>query len=377
MNLLESLLRQVVLQKPSLIPSSRLAVDLRAELTPGEEVRGKVLARLSPGQFLVEIQGKEVTARSSFLPRVGSEISLRVEALFPEIVLSLRGESLPLGVPAGGAALSAALARWREYAGLWEEVVRALGSAPEEGLRAPEAHKLEAVLTGLVLDSPSASALQKAVEDGGQFYEAALLQAARDGVLGPETAAADLKGALLRYLGAVHSGEGEDGKSAGGKSGLAAAEPARRLLEVIELFQLSNASREDHPGFLSIPLALGLPGSLSGAYLRVGVPRKGTRRQKPGPFSLLLYLRMSLLGEVRIDGLVAGRRIKIAVGVNSEDAASLLREGERFLRARLAQSDFHLAEYTCRVDPPGVEAAAGEVLPLELPADVRLLDLRI
>jgi len=382
---LEFRLSQLFTGRSPLIPVSGVSQRLLPLLAPGQIVRGEVLASFSPQQFLVRIQGEIVQAQSASPLPVGKEISLQVEALSPRIVFSLSPEG-SAGIPwEKFAGFREAIRRWNEYSSVWEALLRNLATAHPQGeypSPPPAAQNLQGLLTSLPLKEPGTMPLRLALASGGLFYESTILRAARDGTLGPQTGAQDLKGALLRYTAHPLRGYPEAGGPwgetlTGGKEAHPAGQTARQLLNLIELYQVSNAARENGPDSFTFPLALSLPGGLAPAYLHLEIPRRTGRQAGPGPITLLFYLTLSSLGSLRVDGLISDRRVSLSLAVESEQAAAALRRGRRALRERLAALGFRLEEFLCRVSPRKVEEASQEVRPVHWLGGQGLLDVRI
>ncbi|MBI3014026.1 MAG: flagellar hook-length control protein FliK [Candidatus Tectomicrobia bacterium] len=392
---LESLLSQLFTDRPSLIPVSGVSQSLLPLLAPGQLVRGEVLSNFSPQQFLVQIQGEIVQAQSTSPLPVGAEISLKVEALSPQIVFSLFPEGSASTQWEKFAGLRDGIRRWNEYSSLWEALLRNLSTAkghPQGGYPAPAVRNLQDLLTSLPLKEPGSMPLRLALASSGLFYESTIFKAARDGTLRPQTGAQDLKGALLRYT-ATHFADtreagyplrgypeagGPWGETlTGGKEFHPAGHAARQLLNLIELYQVSNAARENGTDSFTFPLAFASPGGLAPAYLRLEVPHRKGRQADPRPVTLLLYLTLSSLGSLRVDGLISDRRVSLSLAVESEEAAAALRRGRGALRERLAAFGFRLEEFLCRVSPRKVEEASKEVSPLHWLGGQGLLDVRI
>ena len=373
----DSLLSQIISGRSSLIPVSGLSQEHLPSLVLGQIVQGEVLSSPLPRQFLVRIQGEIVQAQSLVPLPLRSEISLRVEALSPQIVLSLFPESAADGLWDRLSGLRDAVRSWHNYSSLWSSLTRSLSLFSKEETSHPVIQNLQDLLKSLPLQENGSLPLPEALKSSGLFYEATILKSAQDGILGPDSGVRDLKGALLRFLETPQAATPWREAVAGGKEMPSAGTAARQLLNLIELYQFSNTPRETGAHSLTVPLAFGSPANLTPAYLHLEIPARGKGRDESRPVSLLAYLQLTALGNLRIDGLVLGFQVKLSVTTESEAVSTLLRRWGGTLRERLLAAGFHLDELHCRVSPQKIQEARTEINPLHWLSKEGLLDVRI
>ncbi len=68
-------------------PSEKRVKRFRKKHAVGDVLKGKVLKYFSPRQAMLQVEGQRLMALLKTNPPVGEEVSLKVEQLYPHIIL--------------------------------------------------------------------------------------------------------------------------------------------------------------------------------------------------------------------------------------------------------------------------------------------------
>lgn len=173
--------------------------------------------------------------------------------------------------------------------------------------------------------------IRQIVQDGGNYYESKLTQAAQSGP-GDMSAAArnDLKGLLLGLSDAL--------ASAGSQAGQSLAGPAAGALTNIEAQQMMNALSQarNGPVWIEVPLGSAAPWTAVGMLIerdrawfgreqdlssgRDSQGRPGQQGESKPGHSVLFLLNMERLGRIRIDARVKEKNVQATFYVENDDA---------------------------------------------------------
>jgi hypothetical protein len=306
---------QVAVEVASLAPQLRLALvpPTQPSVIPGpalqlgQEVAARVLQPLPDGHFLLEVQGTQVDATAPTNLGAGTQLTLRVEQLQPQVVLQVV-DSTP-GVEAAAVQLVRGhLADTTTAAQTLNTLQQTLAQAAAGDSRLPPSlASLQALVKGLVPEGspPTAHEIAGWVRDGGLHYEAKMAQAVASG---PEAliqvAQRDVKGGLLQAL--------HDLGPASAPAGPPALTGALvNHLGQIETQQALNLLAQLHgsPYQLQIPFFMGR--KLATALLSVEADGPGQQPGGKGPgHNLLFQLELDELGPLRIDAHVSPSTVR-------------------------------------------------------------------
>lgn len=327
----------------------------------GQNLQATVVA-VSGTDVWLGWRGAVFAARTDLALEPGRAYEFTVAATAPRIVLS---RALPVPAPAvpaadlamGGAGLGGALAALAEALG-------AAGASPGADGRGPRAAPSwpfgEAVARWLA--GPPAAADLAAIQRGlGHDLEARVLRLAT-------APPADGEGAALRETAKARAllllAEPRDGPAPPPE---AARSAARALVEGLNGVERENARRSE----LGAPLWLPLPAAPAAGLrdARMFLLRGGAEEARGGtggaerPFTIVLLLELSRLGEVRVDLVLRGRGVQATVQAVSPAAVELLARSLGELRSALEEGGLSVDGLSVRRTPEPVLPIADLVLP--------------
>jgi hypothetical protein len=316
-----------------------LPAEASPQLPPlaiGQMVTATIIEQLPTGQYRLALAGVsvEASAPAGLLP--GSELSLQVVQLTPEVtlhllpprqgveseVIRLLRTLLPQTDP-----VSESLSRLRQ------ELSRTIAARPEEEVPRHLA-TLQDFLTHLLPEDapPRAERLHAFVRDGGLQYETKLLQllAAPDRSPSP-VVSSDLKGLLLQSMRQMESSAAEPDAAA-----LKAV--IQHHLDHVETQQALNLLAQAHaePHQLQIPMFLSH--ALSTAFLSIDPDaqhKKGETGDHSSSYHLLFMLNLEDFGQTRIDAFVNPQTLRVSFYAEESAALTQLRTALPALEERL------------------------------------------
>ncbi|MBI2877772.1 MAG: flagellar hook-length control protein FliK [Candidatus Tectomicrobia bacterium] len=326
-------------------------------LRVGDLLQGTVLSLLGENTATVRLGGMELVASISQPLQAGEEITVRVEQLAPQFIVRLIRQE-----PQAQDRLSALFRLYLPQKMPLEETLRhltqMLSAAPANPSTLQEAlGDLELLLRTWAADpppgDPSSSALppgrdlQAQLQRSGIFYESKLAEWIAQGKEEqlPTVARQDLKGALLKLdqrLDEELARLTQPGHPPPEQT-LELSRAVKGLLANLELNQLTNQWASEHGGWMLYPLPAGKEADFSSIRLYVHrdpEKEKGTDRERPDYFRLVLMLEPRNLGPLRVDLSVLGKQLSVQLYVLSEGTRNFLAPWLSELTAALGEAGF-------------------------------------
>lgn len=352
-------------------PSATTALPLQL----GEAVTGRVLQGLPDGKLLVQVKGTPLEAAAPPGIAPGSDLSLRVVQLHPEVVFQVL-DVAPAPEPQVAPLLRAHLANPVPAGEALQIVRQALTDAA--GAPTPASlGRLQAALAQLLPEgiAPTAERLQALVRDGGLLLEAKLTRLVEDGgaALGRVTDR-DVKGLLLRALHDL-----EAAPTTMRTAGL--VEALTQHLGNIEAQQAFNllASLHGEPLQLQLPFYAGK--DLTTAFLSIApddAGSSGPRSRNRRGYDVLFLLDLDGLGKTRIDAHLTAHSVRVLFYLETENAVRRVRTELPAFGQSLEAMGYEEVLLGARLLADMAEAKRRQIdaLPLSVPRGVHLVDVR-
>jgi len=315
----------------------------------GDIVAGRIIKTLSPGQAVLLIDGKRLTAHTSTLLKEDSLAFFRVEEVSPEYILRLvEMRHCPQGGPEGY--IRGIDVRGFPFRLLFDLLDPLVGSFNESGKQRPTdgIRGLWDLLSRISLqkkEMPSPEFLRSFLDGSGMLWEQKLKTLFLSGAR-PESWAAsevkqDLKGLALAIL------------AAGDTANPVAPEKMKAFVEALEQFQLMNLAGLEEKGRLLLFIPVQWEGRFDIAQLLIDLPDRGTgekKKEKNGVVRLSLLLNMSELGPVRVDASVHDKNVMIRFEVPSKEVRMLFDNHLDSLTEHIERHGFTVQVVSCRVE---------------------------
>jgi len=278
-------------------------------LNPGEILEGTILSCKEPDRFFIRIKGQDLWAKSHVPLPAGGKISLRVEAVAPQVLLRVlaaaeEGEAASLGqlkkilgenIPLGNLAEKISMLRKTSLDSFPAEVQKGM-----QELRTALAQYAPPFLT-------DPRTLREKVSQSGLFWENRLQELIhkREEEDFLQVSRQDLKGLLLKLKSLV-----QDASALEGGNGLAwpkAEEGIRALdpyLQRIEAYQLLNQRYGDSSEKWLLLLPLWFGEELQFLEMSVGFYREEGASPSKEETSLLFLLTLPETGKIKIEVVI-------------------------------------------------------------------------
>jgi hypothetical protein len=311
---------------PAATPSTSEGGPRVPSLQIGQIVTAQVIEPLAGGRYLIAVTGTPLEAIAPQGLAVGTELALRVEHLTPTITFRMLScgpnsetdilQILRTRLPNYGTAGDAVQTLRQEWRNLGEQLPVAEAF--------PHTAKLYDFLNHLLPEEglPSAEQLAAYVRDGGQFYEAKLVQqAAQHSAALATVAEGDVKGLLL---GALRELEVAANQSTTADLTLA----VRKYLDHIECQQALHllAQRHDDPFPLHIPAWLGQAfATILLADERNSPGKIHARGEEEGGYRVLFRLDLDGLGQTHIEARANAHALRVVFYLEQWEALQVLR----------------------------------------------------
>jgi hypothetical protein len=326
------------------------AVDNHSTLraAKGDIVAGRIIKALSPGQAVLLIDGKHLTAHTSTMLKEGSLAFFRVEEVTPECILRLvemrhcsqgGSEGYIKGIDVRGFP-------FRFLFDVLDPVVRSFNGSGKQ--TPPDAiRRLWDLLSRISLQKkeiPTPEFLKSFLNGSGILWEqklkALFLSGAKPEAWASTEVEQDLKGLALAMLAEGHTAH------------LVAPEKMNAFVEALEQFQLMNASSLEEKGRLLLFIPVQWKGGLDVAQLLIDLSDTGTgqkKKDKQGVVRLSLFLNMSELGPVRVDASVHDKNVMIRFEVPSNEVRMLFDKHLDSLTDHIERHGFTVQVVSCRL----------------------------
>lgn len=295
--------------------------DFENRFTKGETLHGFVEKNLGPGAAIVRLRGMEMTANTPRPLVEGQRITVKVEQITPQFIVSL----VPPDAPAkekSAALLRLYLPSAMPVSATLEELAGLLDSLPAAALRGTG---LEKVMNDLRKAAEKPASEKNLLQLMGFFHENEIVKGKH---------AENLKKSLLAARGQLEKLLEKNPKEF--------RDPLKKVndaLANIELRQLMNGADGREVKSWQMPCWNGE--ALDTARLYVERDEAGNKRQKNDEtVRLTLVLRMSRLGDLRAEALVFRDRIEGTIYVTSEAAVIELEKRMKGLTEALAAHGF-------------------------------------
>ena len=359
------------------VPSNTTSLDWGNSALPplelGQEIDAVVLQLLPGDRLLLELEGRQIEAESPSGLSAGQRLLLRVEQLQPQLVLHIT-ELEPTLEAEAARLLRALLPAHADAGALLEQLASLLDSETEGPPIAASLTKLKEAITALLSDGAPATPerLKNLFQDGGIYYEAKLLLAAKDDPQRfRETVGGDLKGLLLSAL----------KEAAGGAVPVELKSAVNAQLNNIETQQAVNLLAQLDGGTFQFQIPFFTGAGFSTAALSVERDGKGGTESlgKPaGGYNLLFLLDLENFGRTRIDAHVSERELCVIFYVDRESSIALLRQELPSFREALLAMGYHEVLLAAKPlkDIPAEKRQKFDAISVGAPTSIHLLDVK-
>ncbi|MBU1052875.1 MAG: flagellar hook-length control protein FliK [Proteobacteria bacterium] len=312
-----------------------------ARFIKNEIIKGRVLKLLDSNTALINIKGRDFSARTQVPLKVGSEMTFKVEKLTP--VPELRALGIQFVKPEA-ANISAILSALKDnlWKSVFDKISTVKGSTPEEISYSQIIDSLPKKL----LKSGKTEYVKEIINRSGLFLESKLKQAIGPKPLEPEQIRQliknDIKGMLL---GLISETDDED---------------AKQLLSVIKSLQLLHISGVEQERKMFIPLPLLLPdGHFCTAQLLFKLPKllkdiPEESEENENPLKISLFLELSNLGPIKADFTLKGKTLYGMFGAAVAETVEILENSMESFRNTLLEKGFYIQHIECRLKEPEI-----------------------
>ena len=326
-----------ILSPPDSAPANKIP-----PLNPGEILEGTILAWKEPDHFFIRIKGQDLWVKSQVPLPAGDKISLKVEALSPQVLLRL--------LSARGEGEAAALGQFKKILGEsvplenLAEKISALGKTSLAPLPAEVQKGIQELQTALAQYAPpfltDPRSLREKVLHSGLFWENRLQDLIHKGKEGDflQASRQDLKGLLLKLKSLLQDASSlEKGTATAltkAEEGLQALEP---YLQKIEAYQLLNQRYGDSSEKWLLLLPLWFGQELQFLEMSLGFSREEGSSSGKKETSLLFLLNLPEMGKIKIEVVICQEalfcRFRLAAPTFQGEIQRNLPELENRLRA--------------------------------------------
>jgi hypothetical protein len=359
------------------VPPNTTSLDWGSSALPalelGQEIDAVVLQLLPGDRLLLELGGQQVEAESPSGLSVGQRLLLRVDELQPQLVLHIT--ELEPTIEAEAARLLRTLLPAHADAGALLEHLDSLLQSEESPPIGGALIKLKEAITMLLSDGapPTPERLKNLFQDGGIYYEAKLLHAAKEDAQSLRAVAGgDLKGLLLSALKETEAGA----FPAEFKNAISAQ------LNNLETQQAVNLLAQLDSGAFQFQIPFFTGAGFSTAALSVERDGKGGKESRDsvtGGYNLLFLLDLENFGRTRIDAHVTEKQLRVIFYVDRESSIMLLRQELPSFRETLLAMGYRevLLAATPLKDIPTEKQQRFDAIAVGAPSSIHLLDVKV
>lgn len=314
-----------------------------AWFTKNEIIKGKVLKLLDSETAFINIKGRDFSAKTQIPLKIGSEMTFKVEKLFPVPVLRTLGIQF---VKPEAANISAILSALKDN--LWKSVFEKMSTVKGSTSEKVSYSQIIDSLPKKLLKSGKAEYVKEIINRSGLFLESKLKKAIWPKPLEPEQIRQliknDVKGLLLGLISKTND------------------EDAKKLLSVIKSLQLLHISGVEQERKIFIPLPLLLPdGQFCTAQLLFRLPNllkdiPDESEENEIPLKISLFLELSNLGPIRADFSLKGKTLYGMFGAAVEETVEILESSIESFKNTLLEKGFYIQHIECRLKEPEIVA---------------------
>jgi hypothetical protein len=284
-------------------------------LSTGETVEAIVDAKTGPSRFLLTIKNSAVSAYSDLPLSPGEKLSVRVEQLQPQVILSIVQQEDPS---------SAIIGRYASYSRANPEGLRdifllgqdilspgALLEALPEGAK-KVIGKIINMLDSLMFTAASAKdqpSLKNYLANLGMFLESDLRKVLEGKAELKYLQQDSLKGLLQQLVTELKAQLEKENSPADLKIIEKLLEFSEKAIKTIEGRQIINAQSGKNEGniFLQIPVVL--PNDIRMADLFINTEKEEKNANGGKRYNVLMFLNLDALGEMMVDASLSGNRL--------------------------------------------------------------------
>ncbi|MBA3037558.1 MAG: flagellar hook-length control protein FliK [Desulfobacterium sp.] len=320
--------------------------DIKRSASPvmfgeNEIVKGKVIEILDSETAIINIKGRNFSAKTLVPLKIGADMAFKVERLTPVPVLK------PLGiqfVKPEAASIPTILSAIEDnlWKSVFEKITTVKGSTPEK----ISYNQIVENLPKKLLESGRSEYLKEIIDRSGLFFEAKLKGALEQKPINAEQIRQlinnDVKGLLSDLLSKTDN------------------EEAKQLLSVIKNLQMLDISGLEQERKIFIPLPFLLPdGQFCVAQLLFQLPMvlkdaPEESAEENGQLKISLLLELSSLGPIRADFTLNGKMVYGMFRASIAETVEILEtEMDSFVK-NLEDKGFSIKHIECRLKEPEI-----------------------
>ncbi|MEE9912662.1 MAG: flagellar hook-length control protein FliK [Deltaproteobacteria bacterium] len=329
-----------------------------SNLVPGEILTINVVEKISARQYLLTLKDASMTAMSELPLKTGEKLLVKVQAVQPQIILSLvDGQK-----QSTDSKINEALLQWRSHP---DSLIRLLGKIPElsahlqsgdlsSGITRKDMDTLMNLFRGIVFSSQTKTNplfVKDFVSRLGLLLESDLSKMALRSLKDrPSVLTDNLKASFIK-LSAVIAEAMKDGSRLDAQALARLTNMAsftNEALQTIESRQAVNIIYQQNESglYLQIPLAIGQ--MLRQADIFITPDDKNTSgSQKYSSCSIRIFLDLDYLGEMAIDASVREGRIRCLIKCESEAITELVSASAQKLKEALGTIGYGIEQLDC------------------------------
>ena len=381
--------KKVPFSKPSFSSGTSKAKD-QFKLIPGHTFQGTATKILRSGKIFVRIQDVEVTAK---LPPASKSISVG-ESVLIKAISNNRGISFEI-INKKSQVSSIDIANLKNYLPAKQDMGKMLTGLESifnenQGL---SSYKLDSDVLQRLRDTikvliprdelvPNSTHLKEQIDRSGINYEAKIKKAIDEGLILDKKSilSMDLKGQLLELQTKLEKfllKGAEKLTSEMQRSIFETIQCTKLASDNIELQQLSNqlSKQEHNPLVLQIPDPLSPETKTAKLFIREGEGNGDGKKEEKNDFHMVFLLNLSLIGDIRIDAKLNGKKISADFTSEDKNVVDLIGMGKEDLRGKFDKLGFSASIKASQKDKLTIEMenSIEEVLK-EVP--LRLVDIK-
>lgn len=310
-------------------------------LTPGRVVTATVLGDAPGGLIRIKLMGTTVLAESKVDLTPGQTVKLVVQETSPQVVLAMAGSEKGGVVRLPGLLQSVFQSNQTLAANLQTLLKFDLASLDISGKVRQAAQNVQQAAERFAADDPDP--LRNAVKSAGLDYESRLAAEAKGQGDGVGAAARGLRPLIMALQRAMAADSGRAAAGGPHTAGLEVfAQAAAQVGEFFDSLAGLNAELVPRDSQLLLALAMLLDDELESGELLLDLPERGEKGGKEGQTSMVFFLKLTALGPLAIEAVLAGKSLKAEFVVDHPDKAEFINE--------------HLGELAERLEAMGFEA---------------------